>query len=415
MAATAQKLTIGLSEPQSRFRKSTALYRGFVGGRGAGKTWVGGYDLIMKGEKGRTYLVASPTYTILDDTTLPTFIAIARQLNVFESIKMTPRPNVVLSTGATFRFRSAEDPDALRGPNLSGASLDEASLMPYESYMVTIGCLREGGVQGWLSATFTPKGLSHWTRDVFATGRENTDLITSHTKENPFNPVGFAKTLETQFGALRARQELAGEFLTVEGAEWPAEWFGNSIWFDEWPKQYVCKAVGLDPSMGQSKDKGDDSAFAMVMLGKDGILYVDCDAERRPSNDICRRAIEINAEFKPDWIGVEVNQFQQLLANQMMDLAKEHNQLLPLHTVDNRVNKEVRIRRLTPFLSQGDMRFKRHSLGASKLVDQLRDFPCGKYDDCADSCEMAVRLISEQLGAHAKDNIRASQFTDEYR
>ena len=52
--------------------------------------------------------------------------------------------------------------------------MDEASLMDYDAFTIAIGRLREAGEQGWLSATFTPKGRQHWTCETFATGRPDT-------------------------------------------------------------------------------------------------------------------------------------------------------------------------------------------------------------------------------------------------
>jgi hypothetical protein len=104
-----------------------------------------------------------PTGVKLADETFPTFKAIAQELGTWDpaGVKMTPYLPVRLGTGATVRFRTAEDPDKMRGPNLSGVWLDEASLMDEEAFKIAIACLREDGEQGWLSATFTPKGLGH--------------------------------------------------------------------------------------------------------------------------------------------------------------------------------------------------------------------------------------------------------------
>ncbi len=55
--------------------------------------------------------------------------------------------------------------------------MDEASLSKQEAYDILIGRLREGGEQGWLSATFTPKGKTHWTYKKFGTGQPDTELI----------------------------------------------------------------------------------------------------------------------------------------------------------------------------------------------------------------------------------------------
>src|SRR5262245_33728871 len=129
-AATVQR-TVKLAPHQQAFRQSLARYRGLVGGRGSGKTWAGAYDLIRRGRRGKTYLVATPTGIMLHDITLPKFEALARDVGVWDhrTVKLTPYPTAILSTGAEVRFRTAEDPQKLRGPDLSGVWLDEPSLL----------------------------------------------------------------------------------------------------------------------------------------------------------------------------------------------------------------------------------------------------------------------------------------------
>src|SRR5262245_1295914 len=213
------------------FRRSEALYRGFVGGRGAGKTWVGAYDLIRRALPGHTYLIASPTGVLMQDTTWPTFCEIARSLDRYDpgQVRLSPYPTVRLTTGATVRFRTAEKPERLRGPNLSGVWLDEASLMDREAYHVCIASLREAGTQGWLSATFTPCGFGHWTYEVFGKGLPDTETVHAATRDNPFLPADFQHTLARQYSGLLAQQELEGAFCNVVGAEWPPEFFERKI------------------------------------------------------------------------------------------------------------------------------------------------------------------------------------------
>ena len=76
---------------------------------------------------------------------------------------------------------------------------------------------------------------------------------------------------------------------------------------------------------------------------------------------------------------------------------------MPLCTINNQVNKLVRIRRLTPYLSNRQLRFKGGSPGARLLVEQLRDFPNGDHDDGPDALEMAVRLAGEMLAQPPED------------
>jgi predicted phage terminase large subunit-like protein len=87
------------------------------------------------------------------------------------------------------------------------------------------------------------------------------------------------------------------------------------------------------------------------------------------------------------------------LADDMFRRFQERGIYLPLFTVENQVPKVVRIRRLTPLLSQRRLRFKAGSKGAKLLVEQLRDFPCGDHDDGPDALEVAFRLACEALDA----------------
>jgi hypothetical protein len=81
----------------------------------------------------------------------------------------------------------------------------------------------------------------------------------------------------------------------------------------------------------------------------------------------------------------------------------EHKVSVPVLPLDNLVNKEVRIRRLGPLLSQRRLRFKARSPGAQLLVQQCRDFPVGDRDDGPDAAEMFVRaLIGLQQGARSQ-------------
>jgi hypothetical protein len=66
------------------------------------------------------------------------------------------------------------------------------------------------------------------------------------------------------------------------------------------------------------------------------------------------------------------------------------------------VNKQVRIRTIGPYLYQRRLRFKAHSPGAKLVVDQLRDFPVGEFDDGADALEQAIKMLIYLINGHAQ-------------
>jgi predicted phage terminase large subunit-like protein len=67
--------------------------------------------------------------------------------------------------------------------------------------------------------------------------------------------------------------------------------------------------------------------------------------------------------------------------------------------IHNYTNKQLRIRRLGPYLSQHRLRFLKGNAATQLLVDQLRDFPLGSYDDGPDALEMALRLAEDFQGS----------------
>jgi len=207
-------------------------------------------------------------------------------------------------------------------------------------------------------------------------------------------------TIRTTLGPVKWSAMYQQEPRAEGGSEWPESMFGSEIWFDQWPREWIAKAIALDPSKGQGSKWGDYSAFALVMLGKDGLLYVDADmANNRNCSIIVQTALEWQRTFGADYFGVESNQFQELLADDMVEACTRAGMpMLPIYKITNTISKQVRIRRLTPWLSQGKIRFKGGSPGAKLLVEQLRDFPNAGHDDGPDALEMAIRLLAGLVG-----------------
>jgi predicted phage terminase large subunit-like protein len=179
--------------------------------------------------------------------------------------------------------------------------------------------------------------------------------------------------------------------------EWPAEWFGPSVWFDEWPlADRGQKVISLDSSKGKGGRTGDYSAFIKAQWYQ-GVLYVDADmANDRNSSVIADTAVELQAAWNAHVFAVEEEFGGDVLGADIYRRAGERELLMPLVGVTTEgVNKEVRIRRLTPYLSRGTIRFKSDSPGAKLVVQQLEEFPQGEHDDGPDALEMAIRVLIE--------------------
>lgn len=180
-----------------------------------------------------------------------------------------------------------------------------------------------------------------------------------------------------------------------ELCEWPEEYFDDRIWFDEWP-ECVYRVIALDPSKGKSDKRGDYSAFVMLGVDAAGTLFVDADIRRRPIAEIVGDAARLWLDFRPNGFACEVNQMQELLLDMIQDEFRAAGIVSPpLMGIDNRINKVVRIRSLSSWLSGGRIKLKARSPGCELLVQQLQDFPIGDHDDGPDALEMAVRVAME--------------------
>jgi len=201
----------------------------------------------------------------------------------------------------------------------------------------------------------------------------------------------FLMSLRAEIGESAFETEKQGNPIQNDAYEWSREYFGPDIWFDEWP-QLAIRVMALDPSKGAS-ETSDYSAFVMLGLGSDGLMYVEADLARRDTVQIAEDALTLAARFEPDAFLIEANQFQSLLYDEIQRLSDERRLLLPLRTVVNTAHKRTRIRSLAPLICKHKFRFKSGSSSASLVVDQLRHFPHAKHDDGPDALDMAVRML----------------------
>lgn len=180
-------------------------------------------------------MVVAPSYPILKTSSLRTFVALARQTGKLVAYNKTEFL-VTLDSGSQVIFKSGENPDALRGPNISGLWLDEAQGISEEAFNVAIGCLREDATYNWASATFTPRGTKHWTYERFgqedADGnnlRSDTELFHCSSRDNPFIPDSFVEGLAGQYVESSRLQEIEGKFIDAGGILFKREWFNDQF------------------------------------------------------------------------------------------------------------------------------------------------------------------------------------------
>ena len=229
--------------------------------------------------------------------------------------------------------------------------------------------------------------------------------------------------------AIRRDYELAGEpwiwhglyqqdpATAAELCEWPSYYWDQPFYYTEKPDfKPVLKLAFLDPSKGKDARKGDFCALLYGEVDPQDTLWVDEPIMVRVPTVVCEdMTVDLIKQRKPDAVGIEVNGFQEVIAQNIYAKAPSHSPIYPY--VNTRAEalaalrrgkkpgdsmagkgKEVDIRMiLTPLLSRHDLRIRDTPQGRI-LGQQLRDFPLATHDDGPDALAGMVRMWRDLLG-----------------
>jgi len=184
------------------------------------------------------------------------------------------------------------------------------------------------------------------------------------------------------------------------GTDWPPHLFDDVfVPRERFPARFDARIVACDPSKGKRAKQGDFTA--LVFLGfAEHLLWVDCVLERIPLNRLTGAVVDFCNLWKPDALGIEAEQFQEFLLHDLERVTRGGFgiQWHPVPMLSGGVNKELRIRRLNPYIVDRKVRV-RDTAGGRRLVEQLMDFPTGEHDDGPDALEMAARLAGQVLAS----------------
>jgi phage terminase large subunit-like protein len=347
-----------VTRPQREFWDSDARFRAFTGGVGSGKTRLGCLSVFAQ-PPGSLGVVAAPTYPMLRDATLRTFLELARDGKVlaeFRSSDMLAR----LVNGSEVMFRSADDPDRLRGPNIGWFWLDEAAMMGVDVWNIMLGRLREAPGRAWL--TTTPRGdnwiYDRWVRKALP----GYAMIRSSSRDNPFLPPDFIANLESAYTSRFARQEIEGEFLLdVPGALWKrAELDAHRV---QSARVFSRVVVGVDPKASAEADS--ETGIIVMGLAQDGRGYVlaDYSIDGTPEQ-WAQRVAYAYEQHSADRVIVEVNQGGDMVSS----VLRATGVRLPIQTVRAARGKYTRAEPIAALYEQGKVV---HVGVHSALEDQL--------------------------------------------
>jgi hypothetical protein len=138
------------------------LIKGIVTGYGGGKTHAGVREMIKLAILNAPLpcLYVEPTYGMIQDILLPAFDEVLTEWGWHYTYNKSSKVLIITKPNAVLWFRSGDNPDSLKGPNIAAAAIDEPFIQSRGVYKQVIARIRHPRARRRvLLLTGTPEGL----------------------------------------------------------------------------------------------------------------------------------------------------------------------------------------------------------------------------------------------------------------
>lgn len=292
-----------------------------LAGRGWGKTRTGAQfviDSARRNPKKRGALVGATVSDVRDVMILGDSGIIESCPADFKPLYEPSKRRLTFPNGAVVICYTADQPNRLRGPNLTFAWCDELAAWryPQQAWDMLMYCTRKGA-NPRVCVTTTPRPIP-LVKQLVADAKDKTlgVILTRGTTWDNFwnlNKEFFTRIIGRVKGAL-SRQEVFAEILdAVEGALWTHDGI-KRVLPKQLPKMKWC-FVGVDPA---ENDGPDNDEAGIVAVGKDedenGYVLEDVSIKAHPAI-WARRAYELWLRLDADGIVVETNRGGKMVAH----------------------------------------------------------------------------------------------------
>ena len=206
---------------QERFHQCEERFKGFSGPIGSGKSQALCQEAIKLSylNPGRVGLIGAPTYPMLRDATLNSFLEILISNDIPFEYNKAENILLLLDTRSRILFRAVDDFERLRGTNLAWFGVDELTYCPEESWLRLEGRLRDPKASRLCGyAVWTPKGFDWVYRRFISDPVKGYKAILSSPREN-YHLLraipDFYERLKQSYDERFYQQEVLGAYLNV--------------------------------------------------------------------------------------------------------------------------------------------------------------------------------------------------------
>ncbi len=310
--------------------------------------------------------------------------------------------------GTLVEFKTAVDPQSLRGAGLDLLWLDEAAFIPSrEAWDVVKPALmnKRGGV----ICTTTPAGKNWYWHEFFEKGGADHGAVEYRSIDNPYFPKESWIEEKLRYHPLLFKQEYEASFDSMAGRELPGDWLTK--WFydeKDFPKDFVDgrftgeKYIGVDPASSLSDD-ADRFVVALIGVSKlDGQTFLlDMFAGRIPFAEQLQLIQDWHLMHRPQLIGIESTAYQAVLAQQVARMPH----LPPVVPMIARGKKFERILSMSPLFRVGKVRVKETH---RDFIEEWLNYDStlkNPEDDCLDAVEIALRTAGALMPVAAVSEV----------
>lgn len=206
---------------QKRFHSSAARFKGFSGPVGSGKSQALCQEAIRLSylNPGRQGLIGAPTYPMLRDATLTSFLEVLETNKIPYDFNKSESVLIMKDSRSKILFRSVEDFERLRGTNLAWFGIDELTYTTEGVWLRLESRLRDPRASRLCGfGVWTPKGFD-WVYKRFIRNQiAGYDVVLAHAFENRYlldQVPDFYDRLKRSYDPQFFGQEALGEYVNI--------------------------------------------------------------------------------------------------------------------------------------------------------------------------------------------------------
>lgn len=378
---------------QQAILDSKARFIAAIAGVQGGKTQTGCLWLIQEIIKHPhdDFLIAAPTYKILEQSTLKKFFSIFPMRTVIYR-----KQDAVLEIihGGKIYIRSTEIPNNIEGMTVRAAWLDEAGMMKSQVWVNVQG--RVAIKRGRVLFTTTPYNLGWLYKDVVRAaqgGDEDFQVVKWRSVDNPYFPPDEYEKAKSRLSEADFDRRYNGEFRKMEGLVYP-DWDSEQMIESSLPDDAEVKEVICGVDYGFTNPA---AMHPIVIMKNDDLHVVDEVYQTRMTvNDVVGEARGLKEKWNISafYVDPSANDLIEQLNMAGLTAMPANNDV---EYGIGRVRHLIKSRRLKVWFAAYNLldeienyHYTASSYAGSELSPEFRDKPDKSFDHAVDDLRYAV-------------------------